>query len=95
MKLPIEDFTPPGDDAASTDGQSKAQSAIEAVANLVVGFAVSVAITAIVMPAFGHAITFSQNLAMTCIFTVASLLRSYGLRRFFNQYQRGQNENTR
>ena len=45
---------------------------------------VSVALTAVVLPAYGHAVTFSQNLQITAIFTVASILRSYALRRWFN-----------
>ena len=65
-------------------GQSHAHSWTEATVNIAVGFAVSVAITAVVMPAYGHHVTLSENLQITAIFTVASLLRSYALRRAFN-----------
>jgi hypothetical protein len=65
-------------------GQSHAHSWTEAAVNIAVGFAVSVVITALVLPAYGHHVTLSENLQITAIFTVASLLRSYALRRLFN-----------
>jgi hypothetical protein len=65
-------------------GQSHAHSWTEAAVNIAVGFAVSVVITALVLPAYGHHVTLSDNLQITAIFTVASLLRSYALRRLFN-----------
>jgi hypothetical protein len=65
-------------------GQSHAHSWTEAAVNIAVGFAVSVVITALVLPAYGHHVTLSENLQITAIFTVASLLRSYALRRVFN-----------
>jgi hypothetical protein len=49
-----------------------------------VGFAVSVVITAWLLPAMGHQVSLSENVLMTSVFTVASLLRSYGVRRIFN-----------
>lgn len=66
-------------------GQSHAHSWLEAAANIGVGFAVSLVITAYLLPAFGHHITLAENVAMTSIFTVASLARSYALRRIFNR----------
>jgi hypothetical protein len=65
-------------------GQSHAHSWAEATVNIAVGFAISVVITALVLPAYGHHVTLSENLQITAIFTVASLLRSYALRRVFN-----------
>lgn len=65
-------------------GQSKRHSAIEATVNIVLGFAVSVAITAVLLPAMGHQVTLAENVAMTCVFTVASFVRAYGVRRAFN-----------
>lgn len=65
-------------------GQTRAHSCAEAVVNIAVGFGVSVVITAIVLPAYGHPVSLTENLQITLIFTVASLLRSYALRRFFN-----------
>jgi hypothetical protein len=64
--------------------QSRMSSLIEAVINTAIGFVISLVLTAVVFPAYGHAITFGQNLQITGIFTAASILRSYILRRCFN-----------
>lgn len=69
---------------AAAKGQTHAHSWAESVVNIAIGFGVSVVITALVLPAYGHHVTLSENLQITAIFTVASLLRSYALRRFFN-----------
>jgi hypothetical protein len=73
-----------GESSQLPPGQSHRASAVEAGVNIVVGFAVSVAITAVLLPAFGHQVTMVQNVAMTSVFTVASFARAYGLRRLFN-----------
>jgi hypothetical protein len=65
-------------------GQSRAHSMAEAVANIAVGFLVSVVITAWLLPAMGHQVSLSENVLMTSVFTVASLLRSFAIRRAFN-----------
>ena len=67
-------------------GQSRRASMWEAVTNIAVGFVVSMVLQAVVLPAYGHHITLSQNFQITVIFTVASLLRSYGVRRVFNHF---------
>lgn len=64
--------------------QSRLSSLIEAVINVAIGFFISLALTAVVLPAYGHAVTFGQNLQITAIFTVASIARSYCVRRWFN-----------
>jgi hypothetical protein len=65
-------------------GQSRTHSMAEAVANIAVGFLVSVVITAWLLPAMGHQVSLSENVLMTSVFTVASLLRSFAIRRAFN-----------
>lgn len=64
--------------------QSRLRSATEAVTNVVVGFVLSAMVTAIVFPMFGYPIRLADNLAISAIFTVVSILRSYALRRLFN-----------
>jgi hypothetical protein len=64
--------------------QSRRQSMIETFAGVAIGFAVSVGITAVVMPAYGHDVKLGDNLQITVIFTVASVIRSYLVRRAFN-----------
>jgi len=76
--------TPKAAKVAPAKGQSHAHSWAESAVNIAIGFGVSVVITALVLPAYGHHVTLSENLQITAIFTVASLLRSYALRRFFN-----------
>ena len=65
--------------------QSRTHSMLEAIAGTAIGFIVSVIITAIVLPAYGHEVTFSQNIQITAIYTVASIIRGYVMRRAFNQ----------
>lgn len=64
--------------------QSRRQSMIETIAGVAIGFVVSVLASMVVYPIFGHAFTLSQNIGITIIFTVLSIARGYGVRRFFN-----------
>lgn len=66
--------------------QSRAHSALEAVANVAVGYGVAVATQAAVFPLFGLHASAGQHLAIGAIFTVVSLVRSYALRRLFNRW---------
>jgi heme/copper-type cytochrome/quinol oxidase subunit 4 len=64
--------------------QTRLSSLIEAVISTAIGFVVSVLLTALVLPAYGHDVSFSHNLQITGIFTVASIARQYVVRRWFN-----------
>lgn len=64
--------------------QSKRSSFIEAVINTAIGFLVTLILSPIVYPLFGHSFTVSQNLAITAIFTFTSIFRGYVVRRWFN-----------
>lgn len=64
--------------------QSRLQSAIEALANVAVGYAVALASQLLVFPMFDIDIPLSSNLAIGAWFTAISLVRSYVLRRWFN-----------
>lgn len=66
--------------------QSRRMSLIETCASIAIGFVVSMAIQAVVLPAFGHAITPAENFWITCIFTVASIVRGYAVRRAFVKF---------
>lgn len=68
--------------------QSKRQSLIETVAGVAVGFVVSMLLTMVVFPLHGHTFSMAQNVSITVIFTLASVARGYGVRRFFNWYWR-------
>lgn len=65
--------------------QSRRASLIETIIGLVIGFAVSMLITAVVFPLYGLPVTLAHNVQITAIYTVASLLRGYCLRRAFNR----------
>lgn len=65
--------------------QSKLCSLVEVLLNLLIGMVISFAANLVIMPAFGHGVpTFLNNLGMTVVFTLLSLVRSYALRRWFN-----------
>lgn len=68
--------------------QSRAASLVETCTSIGIGFGVSLGINAIVLPAYGHHVTLGDNLEMTAIFTVASIARSYAIRRAFNRWGR-------
>lgn len=68
--------------------QSKLHSAIEAVANVAIGYGVAVLTQIVVFPWFGLHTELGANLAIGGIFTIVSLVRSYALRRLFNLWQR-------
>lgn len=65
--------------------QSKKHSALEAVANVAIGYLVSVVANVVVLPLFGYAVSVADGFAIGLVFTVISLVRSYALRRVFNR----------
>ena len=71
--------------AASERGQSRTESLIESVLNIGSGFFLSWAVWVwIAAPLFEIDIPASGSLAIVCIFTITSLVRSYVWRRAFN-----------
>lgn len=67
-------------------GQSRRGSLIEAAVNILAGIAVAFTLNATLLPAIGVEISTAQNALATVLYTVASLIRSYALRRFFNAW---------
>ncbi len=67
-----------------TSGQTRLHSMAETLTSIAVGFVVSMVLQALVLPLYGHNITLSQNFQITAFFTVASVIRGYWMRRFFN-----------
>lgn len=67
--------------------QSRRQSLIEAITNVVVGYALAVLTQIVVFPWFGLQIPFRDNLAIGAVFVMISLLRSYALRRLFERWR--------
>ena len=62
-------------------------SLVEAVANVVVGFAVALLTQIGVFPLFGLRVSLGDNLALGAVFTAISLARSYALRRLFEAFR--------
>jgi hypothetical protein len=67
--------------------QSRVMSAAEAMANVLIGYMVSLAATAVILPAFGYAVSAADAVGISVAFTAISLARSYALRRAFNWWQ--------
>ena len=67
--------------------QSKRNSAFEAIANVVIGYLVSVLANVLILPLFGYNVTIGDSFAIGLAFTVVSLARSYVLRRLFNRIE--------
>lgn len=64
--------------------QSKVDSVMEAVTNNVIGFPLALVVWHFVALAFGIPMPIQDNIMITLIFTVVSLLRQFILRRLFN-----------
>lgn len=66
--------------------QPRWHSFLEAWASTLIGFGISWITTILVMPLFGMPnVTAGKSFLITCIFTVASIIRGYFVRRWFNQ----------
>ena len=67
--------------------QSLRLSLLEAVTNVVVGYALAVLTQLIVFPWFGLTASLQDNLAIGAAFVGVSLIRSYALRRVFERWR--------
>ena len=65
--------------------QSRTHAMSEAVANVILGYGLAVALQLLLFPAIGLQISVLQSMKIGVLFTVVSLLRSYVLRRLFNR----------
>lgn len=64
--------------------QSRLMSAVETATNIAVGLVVSFMAQLVIFDVYDISITVSQNVEITLFFTLVSIVRSYALRRFFN-----------
>ena len=67
--------------------QSRRQSLIEAITNVVVGYALAVITQIVVFPWFGLQVSLGDNLSIGALFVTISLIRSYALRRVFARWR--------
>ena len=58
-------------------------SLIEAVTNVAVGYSLAVIVQMLVFPLFGLHASLGDNLMIGAVFTIASIARSFSLRRLF------------
>ena len=65
--------------------QSRKKSFIEAVTNTVAGLVTSFLIQIVIYPLMGIPVSINQNIVITFVFFVASIVRSYLIRRVFNR----------
>lgn len=69
----------------TTIGQSALHSFVEAITSTVIGFIISwLTLSLIISPLFHLRTSADEDFLITCIFTVVSILRGYGIRRLFN-----------
>jgi len=64
--------------------QSRLSSFIESMANVLIGYFVSLLVQLVVYPLYGAPFTFSQNIQIGLIFMAVAIVRSYVIRRWFN-----------
>ena len=65
-------------------GQSRRRSLLESFINILVGYSINFTANLLIFPLFGWHISTRENLTLGVIYTGISLVRSYGIRRFFN-----------
>jgi hypothetical protein len=68
--------------------QNKKLSLIESLTNTFTGLIVSFGIQLIIYPVMGIPVKLHQNVIITIVFTVASILRGYIVRRCFNKIRK-------
>jgi len=64
--------------------QSKIDSALEALTNILIGASIAFLSQLFWFPMIGKEFTLTENLMTTIFFTLISFIRSYGVRRLFN-----------
>jgi uncharacterized membrane protein len=64
--------------------QTKKESFTETIVNIVLGLVISFGIQLILFPLLKIPVTYNQNIIITIVFFLASLVRGYLVRRYFN-----------
>ncbi len=67
--------------------QSRRMSLLDAITNVVLGYALAVVTQIVVFPWFGLHPRLGDNLALGAIFTAISLIRGYAVRRLFEGWR--------
>jgi hypothetical protein len=72
--------------------QTKLESFLEANTSTFIGFIVSYILSYTVLPLYGVEQSHSVSLQITTIYTVASIIRGYAVRRYFNKRKKDDRE---
>lgn len=64
--------------------QSRVQSFIESLTNIMIGYMVALLSQLLIFPLFDIDVSLSENLLIGLYFTIISIARSYMVRRYFN-----------
>lgn len=67
--------------------QSRRMSLVESLANVAIGYGVAVLTQIAVFPFFGLHVSLADNLVMGAVFTIVSIMRSFTLRRVFEEFR--------
>lgn len=73
------------DDTAGR-GQSRRSAIIEAWVNILVGFTINYFMNLALLPLVGAQLSLSENFMLGWVFTAASIVRQYVIRRWFNAH---------
>jgi len=65
--------------------QTRTASAVESIANIIIGFLIQYFFLYAVLYSIGVTITWAQNFYVGVVMTVVSLIRAYALRRLFEE----------
>jgi len=65
--------------------QTKKHSIIESITQTIIGLLTSILIQVILYPVMDIPVTFSQNLIITAVFFIVSIIRGYFIRRYFSK----------
>jgi len=65
--------------------QTKLHSIIESITQTIIGLGTSILIQVVLYPVLGIPVTFKQNLIITAVFFLVSIIRGYLVRRLFNK----------
>lgn len=65
--------------------QSKKKSFIESITQTLIGLGTSILIQVVLYPLMGIPVTFKQNLIITAVFFIFSIVRGYLVRRLFEK----------
>lgn len=68
--------------------QNRKYSLIESLTNTFAGLLVSFIIQLVIYPVMGIPVRLSQNIIITLVFTAASIIRGYFVRRMFNMIRK-------